>query len=167
MRELTKEVKLEVGDKEYTFLIKKFNAFEGGRTVAFLAKKIVPQLKTIINLFKTPDVDEKTEEKDLKEVVDKRYETLIAEATKLLDMITEDELVDLEKRCLQNVSVILPAGPHKVFTGTSFGLEDLEYDTFACLNLTMHVLAFNGESFFEESSLKSAIAKFSMKLPSA
>lgn len=167
MRELTREIKLEIDGKEYTFLMKKFTAFEGGRTVVFLAKKLVPQIETIIKLFKAAKVDENAEEKDLKEVTDQRFKMIIPEIGKLLEMISEDELVDLEKRCLQSVSVMLPAGLHRVFTGSSFGLEELEYDTFACLTLTLHVLMFNSESFFGESSLKSAIAKFSTMLQDA
>ena len=62
----------------------------------------------------------------------------------LLDLVaslSEDELRSVMTSVLNHVSVILPAGPHPVMTGSEWGYPELEHDTPSCMKLLLEGIA--------------------------
>lgn len=57
----------------------------------------------------------------------------------------------LMRSCLHSVFALLPAGPARVLDGDCWGVPDLEFDAFLCLRLTLEVIAWTLEGFFQES----------------
>ena len=57
----------------------------------------------------------------------------------------------LMRCCLHAVSALLPAGPVRVLDGDCWGMPELEFDAFLCLRLTLEVIAWTLEGFFQES----------------
>ena len=69
----------------------------------------------------------------------------------LLDLVaslSEDELRSVMTSVLNHVSVILPAGPHPVMTGSEWGYPELEHDTPSCMKLLLEGIAWSLSSFF-------------------
>jgi hypothetical protein len=50
--------------------------------------------------------------------------------------------------CLNHVSVLLPAGPNPVMTGSEWGYPELKHDTVVCLKLVLEEIAWALEGFF-------------------
>ena len=73
----------------------------------------------------------------------------------LLLSLPENDLDAMMKTCLRSASALLPAGPIRVLENGSWGVPDLEYDAWTCLNLTMEVIHWTLEGFFPESGSKS------------
>ena len=76
----------------------------------------------------------------------------------LLLSLPEAELESIMRTCLRNVSALLPAGPIRVLEGESWGVPELEYDAWSCLQLTQEVLSWTLEGFFPESGSPSEAA---------
>jgi len=51
---------------------------------------------------------------------------------------------------LNHVSVILPAGPQPVMTGSEWGYPELEHDTPSCMKLLLEGIAWSLSGFFGE-----------------
>ena len=69
----------------------------------------------------------------------------------LLDLVaslSEDELRSVMTSVLNHVSVILPAGPHPVMTGSEWGYPELEHDTPSCMKLLLEGMAWSLSGFF-------------------
>ena len=69
----------------------------------------------------------------------------------LLDLVaslSEEELRSVMTSVLNHVSVLLPAGPHPVMTGSEWGYPELEHDTAGCLKLTIEEVLWTLEGFF-------------------
>ena len=69
----------------------------------------------------------------------------------LLDLVaslSEDELRSVMTSVLNHVSVILPAGPHPVMTGSEWGYPELEHDTPSCMKLLLEGIAWSLNGFF-------------------
>ena len=69
----------------------------------------------------------------------------------LLDLVaslSEDELRSVMTSVLNHVSVILPAGPHPVMTGSEWGYPELEHDTPSCMKLLLEGIAWSLSGFF-------------------
>ena len=49
---------------------------------------------------------------------------------------------------LNHVSVLLPAGPHPVMTGSEWGYPELEHDTPSCMKLLLEGIAWSLSGFF-------------------
>ena len=72
-------------------------------------------------------------------------------APTILDLITSlssDELRSVMTSCLNNVSVLLPAGPNPVMTGSEWGYPELKHDTVSCMKLVLEEIAWALEGFF-------------------
>jgi hypothetical protein len=50
--------------------------------------------------------------------------------------------------CLNHVSVLLPAGPNPVMTGSEWGYPELKHDTVSCMKLVLEEIAWALEGFF-------------------
>ena len=71
----------------------------------------------------------------------------------MLDLIvslSEEELRSVMTAVLNHVSVLLPAGPQPVMTGSEWGYPELEYDTRSCMRLLMEGIAWSLSGFFGE-----------------
>ena len=71
----------------------------------------------------------------------------------LLDLVaslSEDELRSVMTSVLNHVSVILPAGPHPVMTGSEWGYPELEHDTPSCMKLLLEGISWSLSGFFGE-----------------
>ena len=71
----------------------------------------------------------------------------------MLDLIatmSEEELRSVMTSVLNHVSVLLPAGPQPVMTGSEWGYPELEHDTRSCMRLLMEGIAWSLSGFFGE-----------------
>ena len=50
--------------------------------------------------------------------------------------------------CLNHVSVLLPAGPNPVMSGSEWGYPELKHDTVSCMKLVLEEIAWALEGFF-------------------
>ena len=71
----------------------------------------------------------------------------------ILDLITSlssDELRSVMTSCLNHVSVLLPAGPNPIMTGSEWGYPELKHDIVSCMKLVLEEIAWALEGFFGE-----------------
>ena len=71
----------------------------------------------------------------------------------ILDLVSSfsgDELRSVMTSVLNHVSVILPAGPQPVMTGSEWGYPELEHDTPSCMKLLLEGIAWSLSGFFGE-----------------
>ena len=66
----------------------------------------------------------------------------------LIASLSEDELRSVMTSVLNHVSVLLPAGPHPVMTGSEWGYPELEHDTPSCMKLLLEGIAWSLSGFF-------------------
>jgi hypothetical protein len=66
----------------------------------------------------------------------------------LIASLSEDELRSVMTSVFNHVSVLLPAGPHPVMTGSEWGYPELEHDTPTCMKLLLEGLAWSLSGFF-------------------
>ena len=74
-------------------------------------------------------------------------------APTMLDLIaslSEEELRSVMTSVLNHTSVLLPAGPQPVMTGSEWGYPELEHDTRSCMRLLMEGIAWSLSGFFGE-----------------
>ena len=72
-------------------------------------------------------------------------------APSVLDLITSlsgEELRSVMTSCLNHVSVLLPAGPNPVMSGSEWGYPELKHDTVSCMKLVLEEIAWALEGFF-------------------
>ena len=68
----------------------------------------------------------------------------------LVSSLSESELRSVMMAVLNHVSVILPAGPQPVMTGSEWGYPELEHDTPSCMKLLLEGIAWSLSGFFGE-----------------
>ena len=66
----------------------------------------------------------------------------------LISFLSEEELRSVMTAVLNHVSVLLPAGPHPVMTGSEWGYPELEHDTPTCMKLLLEGIAWSLSGFF-------------------
>ena len=66
----------------------------------------------------------------------------------LIASLSEEELRSVMTSVLNHVSVLLPAGPHPVMTGSEWGYPELEHDTPTCMKLLLEGIAWSLSGFF-------------------
>ena len=72
-------------------------------------------------------------------------------APTMLDLIaslSENELRSVMTSVFNHISVLLPAGPHPVMTGSEWGYPELEHDTPTCMKLLLEGIAWSLSGFF-------------------
>ena len=75
----------------------------------------------------------------------------------LLDLVaslSEEELRSVMTSVLNHVSVLLPAGPHPVMTGSEWGYPELEHDAASCMKLLLEGIAWSLSGFFGGGQLE-------------
>ncbi len=78
-------------------------------------------------------------------------ETSSRTLSELLFALPEEEMERVMRTCLRQAEVSLPAGNVRIWSEEGWGIPELEYDTVACLKLTLEVMAFTLSGFFPES----------------
>ena len=164
MRELTKEVEIDFGDKQMTFVIKKMDAFSGAYLLKFVTEKLLPAVTEVREALSAKDGENLDDESDF---VNQRVQNIMPMISKFLESISEEELIKLEKNCLKTVMAKYPAGLQEVINGDSFCVPELEYDVANTLFLCYQVIEFNTKGFFEGKHLGSLLSKANSSLPSA
>ena len=76
----------------------------------------------------------------------------------LISSLSEDELRSVMTSVLNHVSVLLPAGPHPVMTGSDWGYPELEHDTPSCMKLLLEGIAWSLSGFFGEGQSRAETA---------
>ena len=66
----------------------------------------------------------------------------------LTTSLSSDELRSVMTSCLNHVSVLLPAGPNPVMSGSEWGYPELKHDTVSCMKLVLEEIAWALEGFF-------------------
>ena len=66
----------------------------------------------------------------------------------LIASLSEEELRSVMTAVFNHISVLLPAGPHPVMTGSEWGYPELEHDTPACMKLLLEGIAWSLSGFF-------------------
>ncbi len=64
--------------------------------------------------------------------------------------LSQDELRAIMTSCLNNVEVILPAGPNPVMTGPEWGYPELEHDPQTCTKLVLETMTWSLQGFFPD-----------------
>jgi hypothetical protein len=80
-------------------------------------------------------------------------------------IMSKQEFLDFQKDCLAACFEVLPAGNMPVITENGFGVIGLEQDLSTVVMLTVHVLLFNVQSFFEEGPWAGLLAEMSSISP--
>ena len=120
MREITKQVKHDVDGEEKTFQITKMNAPKGSYLMKFCAEKLLPLFNGMKEIFAPAKDDDNVDELSAQ-----RTQQVIEMIPKALASLTEDELIEFEKMCLNTVDVLLPSGWQKVMVGDDFWYTDI------------------------------------------
>ena len=68
----------------------------------------------------------------------------------LVASLSEEELRSVMTSVLNHVSVLLPAGPHPVMTGSEWGYPELEHDAASCMKLLLEGISWSLSGFFGE-----------------
>ena len=68
----------------------------------------------------------------------------------LIASLSEEELRSVMTSVLNHVSVLLPAGPQPVMTGSEWGYPELEHDTPSCMKLLLEGVVWSLSGFFGE-----------------
>ena len=131
MRQITKDIEIMIDGSRTGFRLSKLDAFSG-----------VMLLRLLMRL------------EDQKPPLDARGggpEDRREYAPTMLDLIaslSEDELRSVMTAVFNHISVLLPAGPHPVMTGSEWGYPELEHDTPTCMKLLLEGIAWSLSGFF-------------------
>ena len=66
----------------------------------------------------------------------------------LIASLSEEELRSVMTSVFNHISVLLPASPHPVMTGSEWGYPELEHDTSTCMKLLLEGIAWSLSGFF-------------------
>ena len=127
MRQITKDIQIMIDGSQKAFRLTKPDAFSGVEILRLLLR--------LQNWQECHPERSETESKDLS----------------VLDLITSlsgEELRSVMTSCLNHVSVLLPAGPNPVMTGSEWGYPELKHDTVSCMKLVLEEIAWALEGFF-------------------
>jgi len=159
MREITKNIELEIEGNKMNFQIRKMDAFNGAYLLKVITEKALPALKDAIDMVANEGESKKEEDN---ESMIRIFDLLPG----LLASMDAAELKRIMMMCLQTVSCWLPAGYQEVVDSRgNFGIEELEYDVSSCLRLVYEVIVFNCSGFFGESGLGSILGNLNGSQP--
>ena len=118
MRQITKDIQINMDGNRIGFRLSKLDAFSG-----------VMMLRLLMRLEETNN-----------------RPTMLD----LIASLSEEELRSVMTSVLNHVSVLLPAGPQPVMTGSEWGYPELEHDTPSCMKLLLEGVAWSLSGFFGE-----------------
>ena len=128
MRIITKDITLMIDGNQQGLRLTKPDAFSG-----------VEVLRLVMRL------------QDQWEKAGRNVETPLVPTPTVLDLITSlsaEELRSVMTSCLNHVSVLLPAGPNPVMSGSEWGYPELKHDTVSCMKLVLEEITWALEGFF-------------------
>lgn len=127
MRQITKDIQIIIDGNQTGFRLFKLDAFSGVALLRLLMRLEDHQ--------KGHPGQEAAPPKDL---------TILD----LIASLSEEELRSVMTAVLNHVSVLLPAGPQPVMTGSEWGYPELEHDTPVCMKLLLEGIAWSLSGFF-------------------
>ena len=130
MRQITKDIQINIDGALLGFRLTKLDAFSGVTLLRLL-------MRLTENREKCHPEQASAQSKDLT-VLD------------LIASLSEEELRSVMTSVLNHTAVLLPAGPHPVMTGQEWGYPELEHDTPSCVKLLMEGIAWSLSGFFGE-----------------
>ena len=125
MRQITKDIEITIDGNAVGFRLTKLDAFSG-----------VALLRLLMRL------------ENLRECHPEQAQPKALTLLDLISSLSEEELRSVMTSVLNHVSVLLPAGPHPVMTGSEWGYPELEYDTPSCMKLLLEGIAWSLSGFF-------------------
>ena len=137
MRQITKDIQITIDGSPAGFRLSKLDAFSGVTLLRFLMR--------LEDHRKCHPEQAAAQPKDL---------TMLD----LIASLSEEELRSVMTSVLNHVSVLLPAGPQPVMTGSEWGYPELEHDTPSCMKLLMEGVAWSLSGFFGGSGSGTAAA---------
>ena len=126
MRQITRDITMTVDGSRTGFRLTKLDAFSGAMLLRLLLRLENRQAQT---------------------------EGLTVQD--LIASLSEEELRSVMTAVLNHVSVLLPAGPQPVMTGSEWGYPELEHDTLTCMKLLLEGIAWSLSGFFGEGGRNS------------
>ena len=151
MRIITKDITLTIDGSPQSFRLTKPDAFSGVEILRLLLRlqnrqDCHPEVCSARKTSQCARFQRKTDGSPVHEVSAAESKDLT-----ILDLITSfssDELRSVMTSCLNHVSVLLPAGPNPVMTGSEWGYPELKHDTVSCMKLMLEEIAWALEGFF-------------------
>ena len=142
MRKISKDITLSIDDSLQAFRLTKPDAFSG-----------VEILRLLLRLQDRWDHETEQERRGrfCSSTSVEQAKPSPCSAPSVLDLITSlsaDELRSVMTSCLNHVSVLLPAGPNPVMSGSEWGYPELKHDTVSCMKLVLEEIAWALEGFF-------------------
>ena len=157
MREIMKNLELELDGETKYFRITKMDAFSGAYLMKIVTEKAMPLLQEAIKMTDGGDDEEHDAKLEMKLMTD-----ILPRLLASMDM---KELKHLMTVCLQTVDLSFPAGYQNVVDARgNFGVAELQYNTAMCLRLMYEVIVYNCSGFFEESGLASILGNLNGSL---
>ena len=141
MRDDKFQTAVKVGD--YDFRIHNIDALHGTAIIMFVAKKVLPLLKSLNIDF----------EAFLKEDTNTAMGQIADAIAPVLNSISPEELTDVMETCLKQVDILMPAGYVKLYAGGEFAVPEIKYSMKTCFALCYHVIKPVITDFFGESGL--------------
>ena len=127
MRQITKTVQLKVDQKNYTFRIKKLDAFSGATLLRILSLHLEGESGSVEDLVSS-----------------------------VFSAMTDEQLIGIMKVCLSSAEVLLDAGFQPIMQMGEWSWQEIEYDTVNALKLTLQVVLWTLDGFFVESGRTSS-----------
>ena len=142
MRQITKNIQITIDGSPQGFRLTKPDAFSG-----------VEILRLLLRLQDSWDHGTEQERRGrfCSSTSVEQAKPSPCSAPTVLDLITSlsaEELRSVMTSCLNHVSVLLPAGPNPVMTGSEWGYPELKHDTVSCMKLVLEEIAWALEGFF-------------------
>ena len=145
MRRISKDLSLTIGGNPLSFRLTKPDAFSGVEILRLLLRlqdRWEDGAEQGDGFCRSTNVEQKN-----------RPRRTAQTSPTIMDLITSlsaDELRSVMTSCLNHVSVLLPAGPNPVMTGSEWGYPELKHDTVSCMKLVLEEIAWALEGFFGE-----------------
>ena len=158
MRQITKDIQIIIDGSPQGFRLTKPEAFSGVEILRLVMRLQDSWEKAWRNVGDDHSSSGRTRNESNKltfhqpsSVTGGGFETPLVPTPTVLDLITSlsaEELRSVMTSCLNHVSVLLPAGPNPVMTGSEWGYPELKHDTVSCMKLVLEEIAWALEGFF-------------------
>ena len=149
MRQITKDIQLTIDGNPVGFRLTKLDAFSGVTLLRLLMRLGEPPRAAGGGNSVGGEVNrsKRAPQRGVAptEVADARNSFTMLD---LIASLSEDELRSVMKSVFNHISVLLPAGPHPVMTGSEWGYPELEHDTPTCMKLLLEGIAWSLSGFF-------------------
>ena len=121
MRQIDKIITLTIGDETKDFPLRKPDAFSGVEILRLLMR------------------------------LQDRNPEIRPTIMDLVASFSKEELKSVMTSCLNNIFVMLPAGPNPIMTDNEWTWTELQYDARTCMELMLEEISWALEGFFVES----------------